>query len=160
MDPQASQTVLNKAWDSHKDLTLSQSMTLRLLWELHHMFPVEVCNKVVDVGSTVDTWNDYLKFYCQCKWPSGETEVNQATDGSLLLALHYIETVVKSVSPDQQLRLVEQGMVGICLLVLLPNPDDTKKMRATIMKDREIWTTASDPPDAPMYDQKMIAGTT
>jgi hypothetical protein len=160
MDPQATQTALNRAWDSHKDLTLTQSMTLRLLWELHHMFPVEVCTKVVDCGSTVETWQDYLKYYCHFKWPSDEASVSQATDSALLLALHYLETVVKSVSIDQQALLVQQGMVGLCLMVQLPDPEETKKMRASILKDRETWHTPAEFPEPSLYEHKMLAGTT
>merc|ERR1719199_2413723 len=121
-------------------------MALRVMWELHHMFPVDVCNKVVDCGSTVDTWQDYIKYYCHHKWPDceGAREVHQATDGALLLALHYLETVTKSVSNEQQLTLVQQGMVGLCLMVQLPNPGDLHAMRASIVKDRETWKTAQE----------------
>jgi hypothetical protein len=160
MDPSITQVNLNKAWDSHRDLTLTQAMTLRLLWELHHMFPVPVCNKVVECGSTVDTWQDYLKYYCHFKWPSDEASVSQATDSALLLALHYLETVVKSVSIDQQALLVQQGMVGLCLMVQLPDPEETKKMRASILKDRETWHTPAEFSEPSLYEHKMLAGTT
>jgi hypothetical protein len=128
------------------------------------MFPLDVCNKVVDCGSTVDTWQEYLKYYFHCQWPSGEgsREVNQATDSTLLLALHYLETVVKSVPAAQQLTLVQQGMVGLCLMVQLPNPQEVKTMRTSIIEDRDTWRkpAPADFPEPTLQEHKMLAGTT
>jgi hypothetical protein len=161
MDPNATQTALNRAWENHKDLTLTQAMTLRVTWELHSMFPIEICNKVVDCSCAVDTWQDYLKFYCHFPWPTGEDPaVNQATDSALILGLHILETVVKSVTAEQQLNLVQQGMLGLCLMVQLPNPGDTKQMRATLIQDRDTWLTPVDFPEPTLYEHKMLAGTT
>jgi hypothetical protein len=165
MNAEPTASNLRNAWPYHKDLTVTQGMTLRVLSELCHMFPVDVCDKTVDCGVIVDIVQEYLQYYIHFDWPSQEgrdsigKDVEQATESILELAMQYLDTCVSSVNKDQQVTFVQQGMLGLCLMVLLPSPENQKRMRTAIVQDGETWQVAKDFPEPSLFILKMLAGT-
>jgi hypothetical protein len=73
--------------------------------------------------------------------------------------MYYLETLVKNVNKEQQLTLVQQGIIALCLTALLPDPEKQKMMKEAIVQERETWHTPKDLPEPSLYAIKMMAGT-
>jgi len=155
--PNAPPTVarMRGMWPSHGDLVVTQGMVARLLWEFFQIFPVDVCDRTVNTGGSVKTWQEYVTYYIHFPWPEDSKDVAQATESVILLFLRFFDSVHKSVDENMQQNLVGQGLLGLCLTILLPSPEVQKSM-AEDLQNGEAFPEFSD--DLHLPEAKMMAG--
>jgi len=149
-----------KAWEKHSDLVLAQGMALRVIWRLYDMKPSELPPKAVKGELLMKAWSDYLTYYAHNAWPLRETkEVEQGTDASIILAMQILARVSADVNAESQLQLVQQGAMGLCLTMILPNPQEQKKMRDAISPGPDAEPEDTETSEALLLPEaRLIAG--
>lgn len=144
-------------WETHGDLVAMISMALRLIWQMYDLYQMDLCISAVNSESVVKHWKELLTFYCHYPWPLRDSrEIDEATDALLILAMRIAAHLSNDVSPELQRKLLLQKIMGLCLTVLLPTPDEIPAMREEVGimdgADKEIDTKL------PMWEAKMYAG--
>ncbi|CAK0844601.1 unnamed protein product [Prorocentrum cordatum] len=123
----------SKTWERHVDLTVSQSMILRVIWELYKLYPTELCAKALKSDCLIKNWQDYIAYYCHHAWPLREsTEIEEATTTAIILAMLLAARVSHDSGESARSQLIQQGMLGLCFTVMLPPPPVQKALLASI----------------------------
>jgi hypothetical protein len=151
----------SKTWERHVDLTVSQSMVLRIIWELYKLYPTELCAKAVKSDCLIKNWQEYIAYYCHHAWPLREsTEIEEATTTAIILAMLLAARISHDSGENARSQLVQQGMLGLCFTVMLPPPPVQKAQRAKIgISDETPGAGDSDFDEASkMPEAKLIAG--
>eukprot|EP00929_Paragymnodinium_shiwhaense_P112708 TRINITY_DN80975_c0_g1_i1.p1 TRINITY_DN80975_c0_g1~~TRINITY_DN80975_c0_g1_i1.p1 ORF type:complete len:3310 (+),score=790.33 TRINITY_DN80975_c0_g1_i1:1463-9931(+) len=152
---------LGKSWERHADLVVAQSMTLRLLWQLYDMHPVELAERAVKRECVTKNWKELVTFYFHHDpWPmAADKEIEERTDAMIVLAMRWCERLILDLNADLLKKMVVQGMVGVCCAVLLPTPVVQKEHREDFRNPKEdSQEGVVDPEDALLPEAKMFAG--
>lgn len=149
-----------RAWERHSDLVAAQGMALRVIWRLYDMFPTDLPTKAVKGEVLMKAWSDYLTYFAHYAWPLRETkEVEQGTDAGLILAMQILARVSVDVNADMQSQLIQQGAMGSCMTMILPNPQEQAKMWAAMLPEPDGEPEDVDTSEALLLPEaRLIAG--
>jgi len=132
--PGAKPLAAHKGWEKHADLIAMHGMVLRILWQLYDTYPSELTDKAVQSDCVVKNWRELVTFFCHHPWPLRDNrEVDDATDANIMFAMKFAKRLVCDVNATMQVKLLAQGMFGVCCTLLLPNPEVQEARRINIL---------------------------
>eukprot|EP00927_Polykrikos_kofoidii_P072534 TRINITY_DN68639_c0_g1_i1.p1 TRINITY_DN68639_c0_g1~~TRINITY_DN68639_c0_g1_i1.p1 ORF type:complete len:1218 (-),score=141.06 TRINITY_DN68639_c0_g1_i1:58-3609(-) len=150
---------IGKPWDRHEDLITAQGIATRLLWHFYETHSVDFIDRAVKKECVVKNWKEFVTFYFYHAWPMCEsTDLEAVTDATILLAMRIAMRLTLDVNGDQRKKLIQQGMIALACVVLLPEPQVQKEHRVELQNPPRESGAVSEPEDALMPDAKVMAG--